>query len=537
MNENIVNIVKYAERQRFVENYFQSTKAQKRMGTLLKPIRKITDIYLNEYPEISRVEIKLPRLKARYLTTEKLSEQDVSAGWQTTYLLTKTGQLCESYSIVIDANSGGTPTLPEDERNKILSQPQIEELLELKSQETWVKSLNKKGKKYYGEAPFGLSEFQRGILEDVMNDHLDKLETEDYAELFKCLGKELGKKKSFEKDFEQRLLKMDRVKTLVHETAHFLSSAKQVLYNSDGMRIPLSCLNTSDASFGKVVELYGGVPFAEFQLDAGGDFIYDSKGQVLCDQVNDLNYYLHEGITEFIAIKMVDKLDLKYNGKKVEYTDIVKETLLAYRMYVLCVEMFDAINNREFEKSYFGGDSIVLGNLNDNFYTMFSSVFDNTDELENRYESFMQENTAKRKLQFFDSFREAMFETRSLLAENLRDVKDLYEGGHITNEQLNKYFEVQNKFITPFQWIRHVCYDDELEYDLERALKGMVREYLGDFKSSKKIEPEATLKQMYKKTKKFLPENNREQLQSVFPLKKAPVKKNDGAVENENKVM
>lgn len=537
MNENVKNIVDNAYKHKFLDEYFDSTKAKKRFGTLGEPLKNIIQLYVDEYPEITRLQEKLPRLKTRYLPTEKLTEQDVSAGWQTTYLLTQKGQLCESYSIAIDANSGGMQTLPKNERNKILNQPQIEELLELQSQEKWVESLNKKGKKYYGDAPYGLSERQRQILEDIENDYLDKLETEDYAQLFESLNEPLGNKKSHELEAEQRLLKMDREKTLTHETAHFLSSAKQVLYNSNGMKIPIKQLNTEKASFGKVVEFYGGVPFAEFPLDNDGRFILDAKGQVMCEQYCNMNYYLHEGMTEFITMKMVDKLETKYNGKKMEYSDIVKETLLAYRMYEICIEMFDAINSGEFEKSYFNGESIVLGNLNDNFYGMFENIYDNTDELENRYNNFVEENTAKSKLELFESFRETMFETRSLLAANLRDVKDLYAGGHINDEQLKKYFDAQNKFITPFQWIQHICYEDELEYDLERAFKGMVKEYLGDFKSTKKIEPEETLKQMCKKTKKYLPENNREKLQSVFPLKKVPIKKNDTVNEYENKVM
>lgn len=536
-NSKIKNIMDNAYKHKVIDDYFATTKAQKRLGSLNEPIKKGISLYVDTYPQISRLEEKLPRLKARFLPTEKLTEQDVSAGWQTTYLLTKTGQLCESYSIAVDANSGGFTSLPKKERNKILSQPKIEELLELKSQETWVESLNKKGKKYYGEAPYGLNEAQRKMLEDVYADQLDKLESDEYAKLFESLGKENNTRKSHENEAEQRLLKMDHEKTLLHEEAHFLSAANQILYNNNGLKIPMSSLNTEEASFGRVVETYGGVPFAEFILDKNGNFVLDSKGQTICNQYCDLNYYLHEGITEFITMKMVDKLNLEYNGKNLKYTDIVKETLLAYRMYEICVEMFDAINNGEFEKSYFNGQAIVLGNLNDKFNETFESIYDNTEELERCYENFVQENTAKSKLQLFECFRETMFETRSMLAENLKDVKDIYIGKHINEEQLKKFLDAQNKFITPFQWIRHVCYEDELEYDTERAFKGMVKEYLGDFKSSNRLKPEENLKQMCKKTKKFLKENNQEQLQSVFPLKKAPIKKNDSASEYENKVM
>lgn len=519
MNKSVKNVVENAEKVAFLETYINSTKAHKRLGVLREPIKNVVKWYINEYPQITRLEQKLPRLKARFLTTERLTEEDVSAGWQTTYLLTKDGTPCESYSIAIEANNGNDLTLSKTERNKILDKTKIEELLELESQELWVNSLSKKGKKYYGKQPYGLSESQQQILDDVLADNLDKMSSADYAKLLKKVFLDRKNEKNKHNEREQMLYKMDREKTLCHEVAHFLSSAKQQLYAADGCELPMYFFGLKDSFDGCVIESYGGVEFSVFPLSKSGEFVLDSTGQVVSEQVSPINYYLHEAMTEFITMKMVDKINFNYNGEKLHFTDEVKETLLSYRLYELCVEMFDAINNGEFEESYFGGKPVELGNLNENFYQTFDNLFDNVDNLENNYAEFCEDSSAYNKLCLYDNFRKALFETRTQFSKNMADVADLYNGGIITEKQLNAYLIAQNKFISPFQWAAHVCYGDELLYDMERAINGMAREYLKDFKAKNSLSTIENVTKICKKTKKYLPNNNKEKLQTIFSIK------------------
>lgn len=177
---------------------------------------------------------------------------------------------------------------------------------------------------------------QREIIEDTLNDHLDKLSDENFALLMSYLDVDkladtnVGKMVSVNYSF---------LSVIYHELNHAIS--KQEFSYSPSMEVALN-----NACIKENLKQNAGKPIYQFM---GGICVqkdkYDSlEDKIITESNYDFGIYIHESITELLA----------FEKSKIRFPPITMKDV-TYLPFVVCAYMFNQFNDNMLTKMYYNG--------------------------------------------------------------------------------------------------------------------------------------------------------------------------------------